>query len=78
MEKENFYQQLTDTIENNNKGDILLVLGDLNAKVGKDNNGEESCMGVHGIDQKQEWRELILENNLVIAGTIFHPKIVKK
>ncbi|XP_052242647.1 uncharacterized protein LOC127852735 [Dreissena polymorpha] len=38
-EKDAFYDQLQEVIESTQKHDVLLVLGDLNANVGKDNTG---------------------------------------
>ena len=34
--------------------DVLLVMGDLNAKVGADNAGREEAMGQHGIGKMNE------------------------
>ena len=50
-------------------------MGDLNAKVGEDNEGCESIMGKHGIGVRNENGDRLVEfcslNNLVITGTIF-------
>ena len=57
---------------------MLLVIGDLNARMGNDNTGRESNMGTHGCgimnDNGQRLCELCEENKLVIGGTIFHHK----
>jgi glycerol-3-phosphate cytidylyltransferase-like family protein len=42
-----FHVQLRDTIKRQKK-DIIIVGGDLNAKVGQDNEGTEYVMGRHG------------------------------
>ena len=43
--KELFYDQLTSTINSSHKKDILILMGDLNAKVGADNRNVEHVMG---------------------------------
>ena len=35
-----------------NKHDILLVMGDLNAKVGEDNEGCENIIESHGVGER--------------------------
>jgi len=47
-EKQEFYVQLSDTLNKQKKKDIITVVGDLNAKVGQDNEGLEHVMGRHG------------------------------
>lgn len=47
-EKINIYHELTDIIELIGKGDILVINGDLNAKVGNDNKGAKVTMKTHG------------------------------
>ena len=37
-DKDNFYEQLQTVVDSVQKHDLLLVKGDLNAKVGEDNN----------------------------------------
>ena len=57
-------------------------MGDMNAKVGTDNTGEEEVMGIHGIGQVHDNRERFKGpcgfNHLVIGGTIFPHKTVHK
>nr|XP_022322870.1 craniofacial development protein 2-like [Crassostrea virginica] len=76
--KEIFLEQLQEVINNTPKHDILLIIGDFNAKVGSSNKGYESVMGKHGIGKRNENGENLLElcqiNNLVITGTIFPHK----
>ncbi|XP_052225062.1 craniofacial development protein 2-like [Dreissena polymorpha] len=75
-EKDAFYDQLQEVIELTQKHDVLLVFGDLNAKVGKDNTGKESTMGTQGcgirngngerltwskIDERNEVRKKLLQ-----------------
>ncbi len=43
-----FYEQLQATVEKANKHDMVLITGDMNAKVGSSNKDQESVMGRHG------------------------------
>ena len=47
--KEEFYNQLQDTLDRTTPPDILIVMGDMNAKVGKENTGKELVMGKDGL-----------------------------
>ena len=65
------------------KHDILLVMGDLNAKVGADNEGYENILGTHGVGERNDNRERLFDlcglNNIVVTGTIFSPhKLIHK
>ena len=42
------------------KHDILLVMGDLNAKVGEDNDGHENIIGSHGVGERNDNGERLL------------------
>ena len=44
-EKEEFYDALQDTIGKIPKGDLVIIMGDYNAKIGSDNKGREEVMG---------------------------------
>ena len=61
---------------------MLVIMGDLNAKVGSDNTDAEYVMGRHGCGVKNENGEraidLCLCNKLVIGGTIFPHKNIHK
>ncbi|KAL1267682.1 hypothetical protein QQF64_033045 [Cirrhinus molitorella] len=62
--------------------DMLLITGDMNAKVGTDNSNYEKAMGTHGHGTKNNNGERLvdfcLNNNLVIGGTIFPHKNIHK
>jgi hypothetical protein len=82
LEKEQFYQELQEIVDGRNKNDIIIVMGDLNAKVGNNNNGYERTMGTHGLgiqnDNGERLSEFCQMNGLVIAGTLFSHKDIHK
>ena len=77
--KEKFYQQLHETITAvQKKRDVIIVMGDMNAKIGSNNEGSEHVMGRHGIGNKTEngdlFGELCARCDLIIGGTVFPHK----
>ena len=81
-EKDLFYNILQEQIDKTPKHDIILLTGDLNAKVGEDDTGYECCMGREGVgdmnDNGQRYADMCMENGLVIGGTIFQHKTIHK
>ncbi len=81
-EKEDWYDQLQSAISKVPQHDMLLVIGDMNAKVGADNSDCEGTMGSHGCgdinDNGERLVDLCMNNNLVIGGTIFPHKDIHK
>jgi exonuclease III len=77
-EKDAFYNQLQSVLHRTPKHDMVVVMGDLNAKVGSKNIGREACMETHGIGQMNENGERLLDfcemNGLVVCNTIFAHK----
>lgn len=80
-EIEDFYNNLQETIEKVKKSDILIIMGDFNAKVGKETAKEEKYIkGPYSIGQRNERGERLIqlcqEHNLIITNTIFqqHPR----
>ena len=73
--KDNFYEQLQTATENVHKHDMVVITGDMNAKVGANNEGNERIMGKHGTGVINSNGERLVEfcgmNDLVITGTIF-------
>jgi len=65
--------RLQDVLNNKKEHDILVITGDMNAKVGEDNRGYERIMGRHGIgrinDNGGRHCELCDMNDLIITGT---------
>ena len=45
-EKDEFYNQLQDTVSDCNRNNIMVVMGDLIAKVGNNNTNREEVMGL--------------------------------
>lgn len=80
--KDTFYEQLQTALDRVPKHDLLIVMGDFNAKVGGNNQGRESYMGRFGKDEMNENGEISADffglNNLVIAGTIFPHRNIHK
>ena len=74
-EHDNFYAELQDTIDNTAKGDILVIIGDFNAKVGQHKGGDGDSMGGHGLGKQNEAGERLVEfcegNNMGIMNTWF-------
>jgi len=76
--KEEFYQQIHETITTVRKRDVIIVMGDMNAKVGPNNEGLEHVMGRHGIGNMNEngelFSKLCASCDLIIGCTIFPQK----
>jgi len=74
--KEKFYQQLHETIPTVQKRDVIIVVGDMNAKIGSNNEGLEHVMGRHEIGNMSEngelFSELCASCDLIIEGKVFH------
>ena len=81
-DKDNFYEQLQTVVDSVHKHDILLVMGDLNAKVGEDNEGYDNIIGSHGVGERNDNGERLVDfcglNDLVVTGTIFPHKLIHK
>ena len=80
--KDVFYEQLQTVVDKVLKHDLPLVMGDINAKVGCNNQGRESYMGRFGTGEMNENGELFADfcglNNLVIGRTIFRHRNIHK
>ncbi|CAF4163850.1 unnamed protein product [Rotaria sp. Silwood2] len=76
-----FYKALQSSIDNTNKGNIILIMGDFNARVGvEQTSSAQSVVGKHAVDkQNQNDRRLVdfcLFNGFVITNTFFPHKPV--
>ena len=76
-EIDNFYEQLQETIDSTSKNDMLIMMGDLNAKVGAGHTSE--VFGNFGLGERNDAGlrlvDFCLANDLVITNTLFqhHP-----
>ncbi|XP_062532890.1 uncharacterized protein LOC134201663 [Bombyx mori] len=73
--KSQFYEQLGHTLKGIKKQDIVILMGDINAKMGNDNVDREYYMGQYGATGTiNENGELFGDHGLVIGGTLFKHK----
>ena len=73
-EVERFYEDIQDLLELTPKKDVLLIIGDWNAKVGsQETPGETGKFGLARIQNEAGQRliEFCQENTLVIANSLF-------
>ncbi|KAK2187090.1 hypothetical protein NP493_179g01048 [Ridgeia piscesae] len=81
-DKEDWYEQLQQAVAKVSQYDMLLIIGDMNAKVGSDNSNCERAMGKHGCgvmnDNGERLVDYCLNNNYVIGGTIFAHRDIHK
>lgn len=77
-DKEHFYSMLNRTLDQVDKHDVLILMGDFNAKVGVNNEGLNHIMGKQGMGTRSENGELLIElcgnHKIVIGGTLFAHK----
>ena len=80
--KEEFYEQLQREVETTPRHDVLIVIGDLNVKIGEGNEGWEKVMGRHGLGGMNENGERLAtfcgNNDLVIGGSLFKHRDIYK
>ncbi|KAL8594800.1 hypothetical protein ACOMHN_047517 [Nucella lapillus] len=73
--KEAFYQQLDEVVRRVPADDKLIILGDLNARIGSNHTTWESIIGQHGIGHENSNGKLLLslcsQHNLSITNTFF-------
>ena len=78
-EKDELYNQVQDTVSSCNRNDMIVVMQDLNAKVG---NNREEVMGKFGVGVMNEIGERLCDfcsaNGFVITETIFPHKDIHK
>ena len=72
---EKFYGQLQEAIRSIDKEDMKFIIGDWNAKIGKENSGYEDVMGTNGIGERNDRGERLLDflkqNELYVTNTKF-------
>ena len=80
--KETFYSQLKGTLRNIPSTDKLLLIGDFNARIGRENDKWLSALGKYGIGKCNSNGELILalctEFDLIVTNTMFKQKDAHK
>lgn len=73
--KDRFYEDLRDTIATVPRSDKLIILGDFNARVGRDHTAWEGVLGKQGIGKCNSNGLLLLEtcaaHGLLITNTVF-------
>ena len=80
--KDEFYQQLQGVLDVTDEKNMLILMGDFNAKIGCDNTGYSEVMGTHGLGQMnnngERFADLCSLNQLMIGGSIFPHKRIHK
>ena len=73
--KDKFYEDLDSIITSTPNSDKLIILGDFNARVGRDHHSWKGVLGVHGIGNCNSNGLLLLrtctEHELLLTNTIF-------
>ena len=80
--KEEFYGKLQEVAEQVHKHDMLIIIGDMNVKVGNLVNRLGRVIGRHGLgmvnDNGERLKEFCDFNEMVITGAIFPHKEIHK
>ena len=81
-EKDNFFNNLQTVVESNSSSQEILILGDLNARVGNNKQDSYGAIGKEGEDMQSPNGEILIDfcirNNLKIANTFFKHKSIHK
>ena len=79
-EKETFWLDLDETVEKIPRNERIVVETDLNRHVGEGNNGDEECMGRHGLRKRNNKGQAVVDfakrRGLAITNTYFVTKPV--
>ncbi|XP_068713171.1 craniofacial development protein 2-like [Montipora foliosa] len=80
--KDHFYEKLQTIVAKTPKHDLLVITGDLNAKVGSDVEEYERVMGIHGVGTRNDSGEKLCDfggmNDVVITSAICPHKEIHK
>ena len=82
-DKNKFYNQLQQVYSETNSHDLVITMGDLNAKIGYQMSGEEGIVGQHALvgersDNGERFVALCMENNMAITTTQYPHKDIHK
>ena len=79
-ERERFWESLNECISGFSEGERVIVLGDLNAKVGeREIDGVVGKFGVPGVNENGECLvEMCVERGLIVGNTWFQKKMIHK
>jgi len=80
---ERFYQDLSQEVKQVPKGDMLLIMGDFNTKVGRrEPSAISSTVGLYGLGETNEAGEQLedfcLEHELALVNTQYHVQTTSK
>ena len=82
LPSEAFYDQLQSTLSSVPSSDMLVIMGDFNARVGSDCSSWTSVMGPHGIGEHngngQRLLDFCASNQLIISNTWFQHKLLHR
>ena len=77
QEMDEFYEALQQTVQEISSQDLTIIMGDMNAKVGKDWRTWRGALGKQGYGEENERGERMLKfclnNNLQIMNTVSGP-----
>ena len=78
-----FYGRLQAVVDQKAKKDLLNMMGDFNAKIGKDNIGKELVLWKEGLDETnvngEQFTDFYHFNSLVIRGSVFlHKRTIRQ
>uniref|UniRef100_A0A914WQC5 Reverse transcriptase domain-containing protein n=1 Tax=Plectus sambesii TaxID=2011161 RepID=A0A914WQC5_9BILA len=82
-EKDAFYEQLNDILADIPKHDVLIFMGDMNAKIGSDRRGWDNVIGPHGSSAStnnngERFLSLCSLHDLGVGNTYFPHKTIHK
>ena len=82
-DKDDFYEQLQDTLNRVPNHDVVILIGDLNAQIHRNREGLEHVIGPHGTarrtnDNGERFILLCSTNNLCIMNTFYQHRSVHK
>ena len=82
QDKEEFYSRLLTIIQDRPERNVIMVVGDFNAKIGSDNRGYKEVMGQQGLgemnDNGERFADLCATSDLVIGGRFFQHRRIHK